>query len=570
MNKYFVLRVISFILLTSSCAFAQSFDRKDIERTTKQAIKKAYATSVRIWGYDTVKQQQNSSQFSGVVVSAAGHILTVAHATVPGQTYKVFFTDGKEYIAIALGRIGFKEKQNMPDVAMLQIIGKGNWPYAEMGWSSSLKNNELCLSISYPETLDQKLPAVRFGRISNPMTEWGFVQSTCKMEPGDSGGPLYDYMGRVIALHSRIDKPEDVNFEVPVDLYRKYWTALQKPEDYAVLPLKEDVLKADPIADKIKTIPGLNNLTANFVNYDKQYSGTLVIIRSMAKGKPQRIGGTVFSLKRMVIKGTEKNGKYIVSKNSVVGENPELLSAGAEVIKLKVLARDQENDLVLLQAVENESEALMPGGLVLKSTVDTLSPVFKDLGSFLISPLAENKSKVGILGSLNFSLPRKFSIGFFGAGANFQNEQIILTRMAPGSPAADGKLELGDQITGINGVPINRPEQYGGELMKYSPGDSISIQGVRKGNKYSLMIGIRLRPATTEHPAEHFEGGKSVRLDGFGKVFVQDAAILAEECGGPVFDANGRFYGINIARFSRTSTLVMPASVVFNFIGASI
>jgi serine protease Do len=51
-------------------------------------------------------------------------------------------------------------------------------------------------------------------------------------------------------------------------------------------------------------------------------------------------------------------------------------------------------------------------------------------------------------------------------------------------------------------------------------------------------------------------------VDGFKKLFAHDANIKSDECGGPVFDAEGNFYGINIARFSRTTTLAIPADVI--------
>jgi serine protease Do len=68
------------------------------------------------------------------------------------------------------------------------------------------------------------------------------------------------------------------------------------------------------------------------------------------------------------------------------------------------------------------------------------------------------------------------------------------------------------------------------------------------------------------HTADGFPGGRSLRSDGFRKVFAQDAALKASECGGPVFDGNGRFVGINIGRHSRTSTIVMPADVIAEFV----
>ncbi|WP_316788529.1 trypsin-like peptidase domain-containing protein [Pedobacter frigoris] len=564
MKKCLILFIFSASLAFSTKTYSQSFDYKALEKITSGALSKAYSASVRMWGYDTVKKQQNSAQFSGVVVTAEGHILTAAHATVPGNTYKVFFPDGQERIAVALGRIGFKEKQNLPDVAMMKIIGNGKWPFAEMGWSSSLKTNEPCVSIAYPETLSQSKPSVRFGRISVPMTQWGFVQSTCKMEPGDSGGPLFDYMGRVIALHSRIDKPEDVNFEVPVDLYRKYWTALNKSIDYDKLPDEENDVLSDPFANKIITIPALENIGNQFLNLESKFKGTSLVIKSVLNGKEQQALGALFLLDKMLVKSGMRSGSFIIGKSTLIGNNPIVNLGSGKLIKAVVVARDKSSDLVLLQLPKK-----LKTGITAKMLKDTSAIQFNELGKFLLSALPGQTSKVSVLGSQLFSLPRKFSSGYFGANATFINQQIILTRVTPGSPAAD-KLELQDQITGINGTPISQPPQYGAEIMKYAPGDTISIQGVRKGVPYSLPVALTVVPVRGNHPADKIEGGKSIRLDDFKSVFTHDAAISAAECGGPLFDANGRFYGINIARFSRTSILTIPAGTIYDFLKDSL
>lgn len=73
--------------------------------------------------------------------------------------------------------------------------------------------------------------------------QYGFLQSTCLMEPGDSGGPLFDANGNVVGIHSAIDVSEKENFEVPVDLYRTYWSALQQPRTYGEYPVQKDSLK---------------------------------------------------------------------------------------------------------------------------------------------------------------------------------------------------------------------------------------------------------------------------------------------------------------------------------------
>jgi serine protease Do len=76
-------------------------------------------------------------------------------------------------------------------------------------------------------------------------------------------------------------------------------------------------------------------------------------------------------------------------------------------------------------------------------------------------------------------------------------------------------------------------------------------------------------PFQGNHPAYHFEGGRSNRFDGFQKVFPHDGKIKSNQTGSPVFVEDGTFVGLNIARFSRTCTLAIPADVILNFIAAT-
>lgn len=555
----FLLAVL-FILACSELAMSQSLNIKKMENINTKAIARAYASSLRMWSYDTLRKQQNGSQFSGVVVSAEGHILTAAHAVAPGGVYKVLFSDGQEKLGVAFGRMGFRDQENFPDVAMVKIIDKGTWTFAEMGWSSSLKVNEPCLSISYPETLNQHKPSIRFGRIVEPLTEWGFVQSSCKMEPGDSGGPLFDYMGRVVGIHSRIEKPEQSNFEVPIDRYRKYWTALNRKEEFHEFPSQEDIFSADPMESKIMTVPALATIDHQFLKYEPKFKGISVSIISEKNGNSYQAVGTVLLLDGFYEKKLFENSTFLISKSSLVKNNPMVTSDIGKQLKASIVARDEQNDLVLLQVAQKSKV-----GVSLKMLQDTASVKFEEQGRFLLSVLPGSISRVSIIGSQVFSLPRKFSNGYFGANANFINNKITLTRITPGSPAAK-HLELQDHITGINGVPISQPPHYGAELRKYSPGDSISIQGLRNGVVFNISVLLDAVPIKSNHFADQIMGGKSIRCDGFEKVFSHDAAIGSADCGGPVFDTNGRFYGINIARFSRTSTLISPVTVIFDFL----
>ncbi|MHC1779730.1 MAG: S1C family serine protease [Bacteroidales bacterium] len=545
MRKILITLLAFFVIVTSFAAEVGKGGGRDtlqLERLVKSGIQRAYAASVRIWGFDTVRNVQNGSQFSGVVVSDEGHILTVAHAVQPGRSYKVRFPDGKEVIALSLGRIGFSNQDNRPDLAMIKIRDKGSWPVAEMGWSHSLKVNEPCISISYPTTLNQMKPSVRFGRIADVLNNWGFVQSTCKMEPGDSGGPLFDYMGRVVAMHSRCGRHEDENYEVPVDLYRKYWNALNIAEDYKSLPQEVTEPGSDSLAASLFASASLEKPGFSLPELDEKLSATVVAIKSSMNGKQTNAVGTLIRI---------KSKHYIISKSSLTGTDV-LITAQGKSMGATPVGRDEENDLVVLRP-----EGKLKGGLTkedLQKSDDSVR--LGNLGGFLISPLPSGR-KVSIISTEEMNLLKLFSSGYFGASAQFREGKIILNRIAPKSPADSVKLKIGDQITGINGKPISRPEEYGGELRRYNPGDSISVECIRADSVFSAKVLLTARPKGN-HAADKFEGGKSVRADGFNGVFAHDSNIKADECGGPVFDTNGNFVGINIARFSRTTTLTLP------------
>jgi serine protease Do len=421
MKNYYI--AILLILTTISCntlTYGQGFDKASFETTIQKGIAKAYAASVKIWGIDTLTKRQNSAQFTGVVIDAEGYILTAAHAIQPNKRYKVIFPDGKEFTAEGLGRISYEPKTGRPDVAMIKIIEKATWPIAEMGWSNSLKVNEPCISIAYPTTLSQVLPTIRVGRITNPLGQWGFIHSTCKMEPGDSGGPLFDYLGRVIGIHSRIDVAEDVNYEIPVDLYRKYFTALKVAKDYPALPEKEDEVGSDPKANSTQSFVELADLKKQFGDFEKGLKENSLIVKSSLKGRSSQAFGTLFYFD-MPKKGSKVKGKsFIVSKNSLVGDSVAIY-LGDRKLDAIVVSRNKDNDLILLQL-----KADLKTGIKLSAIKDEAPTTTTDVGKFLVSVLPSRSNEISVLSSGVFNQPKKFSSGYFGASANFYSRADYL------------------------------------------------------------------------------------------------------------------------------------------------
>ncbi|MDQ0638934.1 serine protease Do [Pedobacter sp. W3I1] len=545
--------VVTIVMLLSLNAVAQKKQVAKFQKTIAEAVKKAYPASVRMWGFDVQQNQRTSGQFSGVVVSADGYILTAAHTILPGKNYKVFFPDGRECIALALGKIENKETPGIPDVGMMKITDKGTWPFAEIGYSASLLKNEPCISISYPETLNQTLPTLRLGNIAEVKNEYGFIRSTCKMEPGDSGGPLFDYHGRVIGLHSAIDVSEDMNFEIPVDLYRRYWTALNSERLYTAFPEKVDEVKVDPLS---LVLQKENKQKALHPDFDvPTLRNSCFSIKSVIKGKTQEINASLLNVKTS--SGVKK--QFLLSKNTMIGEEAQCYINGT-AMPIKLIGKDQENDLVLF-----ELEKHINGGIDLN--ISNRDTVGIEMGKLLYSIDPAGKVMRSVVGSSLFNLPKINSQPYLGAMVVYNSSPVQFSLIKEGSPAEKAGIKVGDELISINGKTIKKANEFAPEILKYWADDEVSFEWENPSGKMKKTFKLDGRGQSVfNHPAEKFEGGKSERRDGFNAVFTHDAAIKPNACGSPVFDWEGNFYGINIARFSRTTTVVIPKKTIIDFV----
>jgi len=544
-NRLYLLVLLVF---TASTGLSQEdIKAKKLEATVARVVKKALPATVKIAAFDTLSQTLAVSRFSGVVVSADGLILTAAHATQPKQVYQICFPGGRKVLARGLGRISLGKDQPAVDAAMLQIMEKGKWPFTEMGYSTDMRKGQPCVGISFPGTFEQLQPNVRLGRIEDADISKGHFQSSSKMEPGDSGGALFDAQGRLIGIHSWILPNEQQNFEVPIDLYRKYWEALQVPISYENLPQVSIIKTHQPIVGG--SIPPFEKLISVSIRHQE----AVVSVNSILNGRNQYLLGTVIQWNK---EGKKVQG--ILTKNSAIGKQAQVNLKGKQLVATPVY-RDKENDLVLLLVNEK-----LPDAIDIEATErkEILPP-----GNLLFSILTGKEVKAGIVSTAKVDMLLKYSFGYFGAGAGFINDRVTITNIAQGSPA-EGILQKCDQILAINGTMLSKPEQYASELGKYYPNDTLHIEADRGGKHLALSVKLGVYRSNM-HTADAFPGGRSIRSDGFKNVIAQDAAIKASECGGPVFDSNEKFIGINISRHSRTATIIMPASAILDFLQES-
>ncbi|MFA4869565.1 MAG: trypsin-like peptidase domain-containing protein [Pedobacter sp.] len=552
--KYLKLSLLGLACLVFINGYSQNKpEAKKIEKLISNCVEKAMAASVYIIEWDTLKNRVQegidpASGFTGAVVSAEGHILTVSHAAMPSQVYMISFPDGSKRTAIGLGRIGLQDKEKDYDMAMLKILKPGKWPFAKMAPSTDLKLNQPVVSISYPGAFFKGLPNVRYGRISDIDLSDGFIESSAKMEPGDSGGPLFDEYGRVVGIHSWIKENEDQNYDVPADHFLKYWTALNVAKDYKEFPAA-DVLPAASAPMATTTAGPLEELSAIPATARK----SVVRLSSTRGGQQVSILGTLVDY---------GGASYIISKSTMVFDSP-LLETGDRSVAVQVLKRDRDMDLVLLKVTER-----LKNGIKLKA--NAINPVLdmKDLGKILVTPLPKDSVSTGILSATYTDMPLVSSMGYLGAAAQYADGKITLTQVGKAGAAA-ALLKAKDQVSKINGVAVQTAADYDQEFMKYQAGDLVSMDLIRDGKAVQVNVYLEGQP-TVRHVSFEYPGGRSVRSDGFKQVLVYDAAVKAEECGSPVFSGDGNFYGINIARRSRTSTLIMPVAALAEFLKNSI
>lgn len=191
-------------------------DLQEIQAHVQTLVKKTMPATVGI--------RIGASSGSGVIIDKEGHVLTAGHVSgEPNRDCQIILPDGRKLKAKTLGA------NRGIDSGLIQITDKGDFPFIEMGDSSEPKRGDWCLAIGHPGGFQTgRAPVVRLGRILelNP----NFIRTDALLVGGDSGGPLFDMDGKVIAIHSRIGNSLFANIHVPVNTYRETWERLAKAE----------------------------------------------------------------------------------------------------------------------------------------------------------------------------------------------------------------------------------------------------------------------------------------------------------------------------------------------------
>jgi serine protease Do len=155
---------------------------------------------------------------SGFIVSPDGYILTNAHVVANADEVKVRLTDRREFQAKVIGR------DTRTDVAVIKIDAS-DLPVVRIGNESALRPGDWVLAIGSPFGLENSVTAGIVSATSRAVAgevNVPFIQTDVAVNPGNSGGPLFNLQGEVVGINSMIFSRTGgymgISFAIPIDV----------------------------------------------------------------------------------------------------------------------------------------------------------------------------------------------------------------------------------------------------------------------------------------------------------------------------------------------------------------
>lgn len=162
---------------------------------------------------------------AGVLVGAHGLVLTNFHFVRDAASLAVHLADGTSHEAELVGRDG------PTDLALLRIHNPPrSLPVARLGDSKRLRPGDWVLAVGNPFGLSS---SVSLGvvsavdrRLGGPYD--GFLQTDAAINPGSSGGPLFDMSGRVVGIATAYPRAVGIGFAIPASLVSELLPYLER------------------------------------------------------------------------------------------------------------------------------------------------------------------------------------------------------------------------------------------------------------------------------------------------------------------------------------------------------
>ncbi len=379
------------------------------------------------------RDQKLTSLGSGFIIDKEGYIITNNHVIEGADEIKVKLSDKEEYDAKIIGR------DDKTDIALIKITPNKDLPVAALGDSDALKVGEWVMAIGNPFGLDQ---TVTVGVVSAKWRKLGmgayedFIQTDAAINQGNSGGPLFNTRGAVIGVNSAIFSTSGgsigIGFAVPINLAKSVVGQLK---------------------DKGKVVRGwlgvvIQPLTADLAESFNMDKGKGALVADVdANGPAARAG---------IQKGdviVNFDGKDITEMNEL-----PLLVAQTPIGKKAEVTIVREGKKINKQVTIEELKASKAYAAADAGTEEGLGME---------------------VSTLTAALARTYKIT--------AKTGMVVTRIAPGSPADEAGMREGDLILEVNRQPVQNMEEYVSALNKMKSGGKILLL-VKRGNYSQFVI----------------------------------------------------------------------------------
>jgi serine protease Do len=155
---------------------------------------------------------------SGFIIGEDGLILTNAHVVANASEVIVKLTDRREFKARVLG------SDPKTDIAVLKVDAR-QLPVVSVGDPADLRVGEWVLAIGSPYGFENSVTVgvvSATGRSLPDDSAVPFIQTDAAVNPGNSGGPLFNARGQVVGINSQIFSRtggfQGLSFAIPIDL----------------------------------------------------------------------------------------------------------------------------------------------------------------------------------------------------------------------------------------------------------------------------------------------------------------------------------------------------------------
>jgi serine protease Do len=163
---------------------------------------------------------------SGFIISADGYVVTNAHV-IQGDTKisVVVFEKGADDTLKkrVLEKVRIVAMNAHEDLALLQLEDEKELPLTYLGDSDEVRVGQPCYAIGNPRGLERTVSEGIISTLNRIMDGRTHLQTTAPVNPGNSGGPLFNLKGEVIGVVDlRTVQAEGLNFAIPVDRVKRF------------------------------------------------------------------------------------------------------------------------------------------------------------------------------------------------------------------------------------------------------------------------------------------------------------------------------------------------------------